>query len=281
MSVSHPAAGAATAPLPRARLAALRAQLLARAQTPPPVDWLVLELGGAAVGWVAPDLADFLVSTMPCFGLRAGRLRLADTGLDPAARSSVLAQAAERMRTAGWLRGWRDELLDIRCAPDAAAYAQIERAACRPLGLTTVAVHLNAFTPDGRLWIARRSRRKAIDPGLWDNLVGGMVPAGESELTALAREALEEAGLDLSGLTVRRGGAVHVTRLVPEGYQSEIVQGFDAVLPAGIHLANRDGEVEAIETRSPIEVVQAIEGGQFTLEAALVTLDGLGAGAEP
>ncbi len=86
---------------------------------------------------------------------------------------------------------------------------------------------------------------------------------------------MEEAGLDLSPLPVLRGGRVHVTRLVPEGYQSEIVQVFDAVLPDDLVLANQDGEVAAIEQQSVEQVLTGIEDGRFTLEAALVLLDGL------
>jgi hypothetical protein len=68
---------------------------------------------------------------------------------------------------------------------------------------------------------------------------------------------------------------VHVTRLVPEGYQSEIVQVFDAVVPDGTRLANQDGEVAAIERRDVDSVLAAIATGEFTLESGLVVLDGL------
>jgi hypothetical protein len=66
-----------------------------------------------------------------------------------------------------------------------------------------------------------------------------------------------------------------VTRRVPEGFQSEFVQVFDAVVPAGTELHNQDGEVAAIEARPLAAVVEAIARDEFTLEAALVTLDAL------
>jgi 8-oxo-dGTP pyrophosphatase MutT (NUDIX family) len=258
-----------------ARLRALQAKLLPSTQQRPPRDWLPVVMAGCEVGITSPEVASFLASATPHFALLDYRLRLGDDGLDPAARSALLADCALRLRDAGLLRGWRDEPLDIRPAPNAAPIATIERAACRTLGIATTAVHLNAFTLAGELIVARRAGHKQIDPGLWDNLVGGMVPAGESETDALRREALEEAGLDLARVALARGGRVHVTRRVPEGFQSEIVQVFDAVIDDAIALRNQDGEVAAIERWPVAAVIEAIGRDEFTLESALVTLDAL------
>lgn len=258
-----------------ARLRALQARLLARAQQAAPRDWLPVVMAGAEIGVCSPEVASFLASSTPHFALADYRLLLHDEGLDAGGRSALLADCALRLRDAGLLRGWRDEPLDIRPTPEVAPIAVIERAACRTLGITTVAVHLNAFTPGGELIVARRADHKQIDPGLWDNLVGGMVPAGESEQQALAREAQEEAGLDLRTAPLARGGRVHVTRQVAEGFQSELVQVFDAVIADSAGLRNQDGEVAAIEARPLAAVVEAIERDEFTLESALVTLDAL------
>jgi 8-oxo-dGTP pyrophosphatase MutT (NUDIX family) len=257
------------------RIDALRALLAPRAAVLPPDDWLPVVVDGHEVGVTHPDVATFLGTEAHRFVLLDYRLVAEDDGLDFAGRSTLLASAARALREAGLLRGWRNELLDVRPHPDQAPIATIERAACRALGITTTAVHLNAFTPAGDVIVARRADHKQIDPGQWDNLVGGMVPAGESEAAALAREAQEEAGLDLAPLALTRGGRVHVTRLVPEGYQSEIVQVFDAVLPDDRQLSNQDGEVAAIEVQSVEQVLAGIEDGRFTLESALVLLDGL------
>jgi 8-oxo-dGTP pyrophosphatase MutT (NUDIX family) len=258
-----------------ARIDALRARLAGRACEAAPPDRLLVVMAGGAVGSAAPAVASFLVAHVARFSLDGDRLLLDDADLDAPARTALLFEAALRLRDAGLVWGWRDEQLDVRPGPDAAPIARIERAACRALGITTIAVHLNAFAADGRMWVARRAKHKQIDPGKWDNLVGGMVPAGESEPEALRREATEEAGLDLAPLKLLRGGRVHVQRVVAEGFQSEIVQVFDATLPPDVALGNRDGEVAAIEARPIESVVAAIERDEFTLEAALVVLDTL------
>ncbi len=261
--------------LPREPLRAVQARLLARATQPPPEGWFPVVIGSATVGIAHPDVAGFLARELPGWMLLDTKLVLHDEALDAPARTALLFDAALRLRDAGLLRGWRDEPLDVRPTPDAPPLAAIERAACRTLGITTLAVHLNAFTPNGDIVVAQRAAHKQIDPGLWDNLVGGMVPAGESELDALRREAQEEAGLDIAAWPLERGGRIHVTRVVPEGYQSEIVQVFDAVLPAGTTPRNQDGEVQRFATLTPAATVAAIERGEFTLEAVLVLLDAL------
>ncbi len=136
-------------------------------------------------------------------------------------------------------------------------------------------MHLNAYLDADTLLVAKRAAHKQIDPGLWDNLVGGMVPAGESLQQALAREAWEEAGLQLDRVQVERGRSFQVLRPVAEGVQSEIIHTFDTLLPSGLQLRNRDGEVDAIEPRKIEDVISAIERDEFTLESALTTLESI------
>lgn len=261
--------------LDRTRLQALQQRLLARADVPPPGTWLPVRMAGHEIGVTSPEVARFLAAREPRCTLTERGLVFVAEGFDFRDRCALLADAAFRLRDEGLLQGWRDEQLDVRQLSGGAPLARIERAACRALGIATHAVHLNAFAPNGALFVARRADDKPIDPGLWDNLVGGMVAAGESELEALAREAKEEAGLDLALLAPTRGGFVRERRPVREGYLIESVQVFDAVLPAGCAPRNEDGEVAAIELRGVADVLAAIERDEFTLEAALVTLDGL------
>lgn len=259
----------------RDRIIELQSILLARADVAPPEDWLPVDLGEWQIGVTSPETASFLAIEEPQCVLLDYRLVINEPDGGVAARSALLNQIALRLRDGGLVRGWRHELLDVRSPEVAAPLATIERAACRVLGIATHAVHMNGFDPRGRLVVSRRADDKPIDPGLWDNLVGGMVASGEDELTALARETWEEAGLELAQLTLTRGGLVHERRPVAEGYMIESVQVFDTVVPDGITPRNQDGEVAVIETREVDAVLAAIERGEFTLEAALVTLDGL------
>jgi 8-oxo-dGTP pyrophosphatase MutT (NUDIX family) len=258
----------------RDRILELQEVLLRRADVPPPDDWLPVDLGEWQIGVAHPETASFLASAEPNCLLVDYRLVFGDPG-DLRTRAALLNQVAERLRDAGLVLGWRHEQVDVRVSSMAEPLATIERAACRVLGIPTHAVHLNAFDAHGRLVVARRADDKAIDPGMWDNLVGGMVATGEDDISALARETKEEAGLDLNRLTLTRGGLIRERRPVAEGYMIESVQVFDTTLSPAVSPHNEDGEVAAIEAREIDDVLVAIAGGEFTLEAALVTLDAL------
>ena len=64
-------------------------------------------------------------------------------------------------------------------------------------------VHLHVFNSRGEIYLQLRPEWKDIQPGKWDTAVGGHVDLGESVAQALAREAGEELGLDLSALQVQ------------------------------------------------------------------------------
>ena len=256
------------------RLLAIAARLQARARPPLPADLIPLRIARERVGMALPIVAHFLAGTEG-FVLKNGELAMVDFGLDVDARSERLASAARALRDAKLLTGWRNELLSVRATPGGPVIAVIERSACRALGIATTAVHLNAYSEDGEVVVARRAAHKQIDPGCWDNLVGGMVPHGESLEQALEREAWEEAGIGLDRLEVHRGRAFTMLRPVPEGVQHETIHVYDTTLTANTEPANQDGEVDAIERRTVSDVVDAIERDEFTLESALVMIESL------
>jgi len=225
-------------------------------------------------GWLDPDTARRLVQPPSPFRLDHGALALEPGPSDAQARTQALAFAAQRLHQTGIVREWRSEQLDVY-GEDGAAIATIERAACRPLGIETRSVQLNAFTADGSMWAARRAPHKLSDPNRWDNLAGGMIAAGESAWQALEREAYEEGGLRLAGLAVMRGARLRVQRMVAEGLMIETVQVFDVQLGADFAPTNQDGEVSAFETLTPGAALDAVERGEFTLQASLAILDAL------
>jgi len=100
-----------------------------------------------------------------------------------------------------------------------------------------------------------------------------MIAAGEQDDEALEREAYEEAGLRLAGLPVTRGTRLRVQRMVAEGLMIETVQIFDVQLPPDYIPINMDGEVATFEFSSVEAAIDAIERGDYTLQASMSILD--------
>ncbi|OZI77965.1 NUDIX hydrolase [Bordetella genomosp. 12] len=250
----------------------MSAALRDKAQQPPPEHARPVYIGGQRCGWATLAACDALRDS--------GLVRLDDDALwllpelgPGPALDAALADLAQTLRDASCLRGWRDELLDITAGTQ--HLGAIERAAMRPLGLPTFAVHLNAWTPEGRLWVARRALSKSTDPGMWDTLVGGLVGSTESLDQALVRECAEEAGLEPGQIRQRSPlrTVLRMQRRLPEGYQVEALLSSTCVLSHDTQPANRDGEVMEIATLDATQAVDRIEAGEFTLEAALVILE--------
>jgi 8-oxo-dGTP pyrophosphatase MutT (NUDIX family) len=210
-------------------------------------------------------------------------LRVDDAGVHlqvPApARDQHLAAINAQLRARGLVRGWRDELFAIVNPHGGEPLARTERAAARFWGTLTLGAHANGYIAgaDGtptHLWIAQRAQSKATDPGLYDNLVGGGVPAGQTPPQTLVREGWEEAGL-LPELmhTATPGRVLRLRRDITEGQQWEDLFGFDLAMPAGLTPSNQDGEVQGFVCLPVAEALALASSGSMTVDAALVTLD--------
>ncbi|MGH8691730.1 MAG: DUF4743 domain-containing protein [Burkholderiales bacterium] len=221
-----------------------------------PELFVPLVAGRARIGWLRPELAARLAAWPAVFRTSADEVRLLD--------KHAIHPVIETLAQEGFIPGWRNE----RYAVDGGF--EIERAAARPFGLTTQAVHVNGIV-ESRMWLARRSAAKPIDPGMLDNLVGGGVTAGLSLEETLVKEAWEEAGIP--GELARRaarGGTARILREVPEGVQSEVVHVYDLELPRDFQPRNQDGEVSEF-VLLPFDKV--LQEKNLTHEAALVAQD--------
>ncbi|RXZ44783.1 NUDIX hydrolase [Crenobacter cavernae] len=196
---------------------------------------------------------------------------------DAAQLTRELNAAAERWQAIGWLNGWRNERFTAFGA-DGTALFELERAAFRPLGLTSRAVHLNGLTRlasgEVRMWIARRSPHKGVEPNRMDNLMGGGVAAGESLQQALLREGWEEAGMSAGSLTgLAPASLLLAERPVQRGVHREWLYAYDVWLADGERPANQDGEVAEHVLLPLHEVEDLLVAERFMIDAALVASD--------
>lgn len=226
-------------------------------------------------GWVAPDFAGVLARFPDVFACEPERIALADA-LDTArARTEAVARVLAVLRAEGLVTGWRDEQHEVYAEASGEPLFRIERAAVKRFGIRGRAAHLNGIVQTGTglaMWIARRARDKATDPGRLDNLVGGGIAAGHDAWQTLIKEAREEAGIPFF---VAEGARLRDTLafdyVVPDGLDSNEVEVFDLVLPSGFVPRNEDGEVDGFELVGFDEVRERLAMPHlFTVDAALV-----------
>lgn len=264
----------------------LREQARSRPAAPRAV-WL--DALGHPLGSIEPGLAQALASAglpwrqaqrpgpaSPAFpgsqaGLPAWQVGASDEGAD---LCDALQRSAHWLNAQGLGGRWRGEALAVT-DPAGTEHARIERAAVRPLGIITFAVHLVGYTagPDGRplQWLQQRALDKATDPGLWDTLMGGQRGAGETPSDSLERETWEEAGLRLEQLHgLRATGLASFERPVSDGWLVEHIDLFEAWMPPGTTPVNQDGEVARFEAVGPAEAVRRVAAGEVTLEATVM-----------
>ena len=198
-------------------------------------------------------------------------------------RSAALAEMNAVLRAQGHIRAWRDEGFALFDPHTREVLATMERAAARFWGTLTLGAHANGYIAGGQgrplaMWVAQRAFDKATDPGLFDNLIGGGVPAGQSAHDALQREGWEEAGLSAALLAAAvPAGTLRLHRDVAEGRQLEDLHAYDLALPLDVRPQNQDGEVAGFRLLPMAEALALAAGssalGTMTVDAALVTLD--------
>jgi 8-oxo-dGTP pyrophosphatase MutT (NUDIX family) len=203
------------------------------------------------------------------------------SGADRRAHTRSDDRIALALREEGALPAWRDEVFEVAAKFGAPAAFLIERGAARYLGVRTYAAHLNGVVRSAngtKMWFARRSPTKAVDPGLLDNLVGGGIAARMRVDTTLVKESWEEAGIpEVLVRRARPAGAVHVRRAMIDGLQRETIFVHDLDVPADFAPVNQDGE--AVEHRlldlpAAANTIAATRGrDETTVDASLVVLD--------
>jgi 8-oxo-dGTP pyrophosphatase MutT (NUDIX family) len=175
------------------------------------------------------------------------------------------------------LTTWRNERYAVAASPNETPLFTIERAAARYFGVHTSAAHANGVVADGagwRMWLARRSPTKPIDPALLDNLVGGGIAAGADAAATLVKEAWEEAGISASAArTAYAAGAVHICRDQPDGLQRETIYVHDLWLSPDFLPVNQDGEAVEHRLSTPDEVLAPVATDDITADASLVIVD--------
>lgn len=118
-------------------------------------------------------------------------------------RTERVGKLMKRLHQRGLIQGWRNELHPISRFFKTETVFEMERACLPYFGLRGYGVHVNGYVrKNGQLfvWVATRSHAKATYAGLFDQMVAGGLPSGVSLIENVAKEAVEEAGVELGDL---------------------------------------------------------------------------------
>jgi 8-oxo-dGTP pyrophosphatase MutT (NUDIX family) len=208
-------------------------------------------------------------------------MRFVDGLDDERARSAAIDRVARELEAAGELTAWRDERYAVAPELGSTPWFLVERAAARYFGIHTYGAHVNGVVRDEhgvRMWLARRSNAKSIDPGMLDNLVGGGIAAGQTIAATVVKEAWEEAGIRPPIARIARpAGAVRICRGQPDGLHRETIFVHDLWLSADFTPAGQDGEVvdhRLVTLAEAARLIAEDEGlDAVTADASLVILD--------
>ena len=246
-----------------------------------PLRYRPLVVDDLALGLIDDARAERLERFRDVFRVDRERVTFSDRLRDVDSRSKALADVTLGLRSEGALPGWRDERYAGKVAFDAAPAFFIERGAAHWFGIRTWAAHVNGVVGAGiraRMWIARRSADKAVDPGLLDNLVGGGISADKSVDATLVKEAWEEAGITADvARNARPCGIVHVRCRVFDGLQRETIFVHDLSLSNHFVPACQDGEATDHRLIDLFDAARLIanheEPDKATVDASIVVLD--------
>lgn len=127
-------------------------------------------------------------------------------------------------------------------------------------GLFHSTVHVWIFTEEGNVLIQKRSKKKELNPGVWDVSVAGHIKFNENIKKAAKRETLEETGInintkDLLKIGVYRSINIHPTAIDKEFFHTYILK----IDKNSINLGFKNNEVDDLKFISIEEMESLIK----------------------
>jgi 8-oxo-dGTP pyrophosphatase MutT (NUDIX family) len=236
---------------------------------------------GDAVGWIDDERARRLAEFPDVLVVDDEQVRFSRALSLPAERTEAMEHLARALSAEGLVSAWRSERYAVVAEFGEAPRFELERCAARYFGIRTFAAHINGLVRDRngvRMWLGRRSMRKAVDPGLLDNMVGGGIAAGTTVEATVIKEAWEEAGIPAAlAATAQPVATLRICRAHPRGLERETVHVHDLWLDPAFVPDGVDGEVVEfrLETLTDVARLAANRSGcdVLTADASLVIAD--------
>jgi 8-oxo-dGTP pyrophosphatase MutT (NUDIX family) len=230
------------------------------------------------VGWVRAERMEILSAYPDVFALSRMAVALQPRLDTPQKRTEALAEIAQDLAAKGHIRSLRNELYACKPLWSSPELFQIDRGAVPFFGLKAYGVHVNGWRREAGqtlLWIGRRAKDKAIEPGKFDNMVAGGQPAGLSLFDNVIKEAAEEANVPPAlALTAHSVSVITYCMEQDAGLKPDTLFCYDLEVPTDFTPQNTDGEMESFELWPVEKALEVIaQGTDFKFNVALVIID--------
>jgi hypothetical protein len=239
--------------------------------------FLPFQHGAVRLGLIRKDNATALKQFPKLFRVEDDSVRfLAEGSFDEL--SKIIDDVTEQLVSGGGIAKWRHECFVVAPRWGATPHFKIDRGAVPFFGVKAYGVHLNGFVSGGgamKLWVGRRSPKKAVAPGKLDNIVAGGIGNGHGIAATLFKEA-EEEGRVPAALVERAVpvGAVSYCMQTELGIRDDVLYVYDLELPADFVPVNSDGEIVHFALMPAADVVERVRTtDDFKFNVNLVILD--------
>jgi Domain of unknown function (DUF4743) len=233
--------------------------------------------GADRLGLIRKNNAEALRRFPRQFAVTSDGVRfLAEGSFD--ALSKIVDDVTEQLVADGLVAKWRNECFTVAASWGAPPHFNLDRGAVPFFGVRAYGVHLNGFVREGKalkLWVGRRSPKKAVAPDKLDNLVAGGIGWPHGLVETLIKESAEEASLPeaLASKSVPVG-AVSYRMEVKHGLRDDVLFCYDLDCPRDFTPKNTDGELVAFDLRDAGAALDlARNGDDFKFNVNLVLID--------
>ena len=154
----------------------------------------------------------------------------------------------------------KEEFLEVYSSEGTKTGQKKSKSEIHRTGLFHSTVHVWIFTEEGNILIQKRSKKKELNPGVWDVSVAGHIKFNENIKKAAKRETLEETGInintnDLLKIGVFRSINIHPTAIDKEFFHTYILK----VDKNSINLDFKNNEVDDLKFISIEEMESLIK----------------------
>jgi hypothetical protein len=243
-----------------------------------PADYRPFEIAGLRLGAVRHQTAERLAAFPETFAVSERAIRLDDRLTSPAARTTAVAAALDRLRQDGVFPQSRGEDYRVVSQWGDEPLMRIDRSAVSAFGLRAFGVHLNGYVRQGKtikIWIGQRASDREVEPDKLDNMVAGGQPADLGLRENLVKEAAEEAGVSRSmALGAIPVGVLSYCMAGDSGLKPDTLFTYDLEVPADFRPNNTDGEISGFFLMEVDEILDLLRNSwRFKFNVPLVLID--------